>query len=109
MSIFIPNEINRIETIPQNRVESAFKKGKRGQMIIQVPENHLSIEVSFSTLNREPGFDDDIRIGFSKTRDREIKLFKGDTASFLITPEQAKQFAQALLEAAEQSQNEPKR
>ncbi len=23
MSIFIPNEINRIETIPQNRVESA--------------------------------------------------------------------------------------
>ena len=76
-------------------------------MIIQVPENHLSIEVSFSTLNRESGFDDDIRIGFSETGDRETKLFKGDT-SFLVTPGQAEQLAQALLEAAEQSRNVPK-
>ena len=76
-------------------------------MIIQVPENHLSIEVSFSTLNREPSFDDDIRISFSETRDSKIKLFKGDT-SFLVTPGQAEQLAQALLEAAEQSRNVPK-
>ncbi len=77
-------------------------------MIIQVPENHLSIEVSFSTLNREPGFDDDIRIGFSETGDRKINIFKGNTTSFLVTPGQAEQLAQALLEAAEQSRNVPK-
>ena len=87
----------------------ALMWGLKYQMIIQVPENHLSIEVSFSTLNRESGFDDDIRIGFSETGDRETKLFKDNTVSFLITPKQAKQFAQALLEAAEQSRNVPKR
>ena len=100
-------------TVSMRNVLVGDSEANRGvlkyQMIIQVPENHLSIEVSFSTLNREPGFDDDIRIGFLETGDRETKLFKGNTVSFLITPEQAKQFAQALLEAAEQSQNEPKR
>ena len=85
-----------------------FKKGKCGYMIIQVPENHLSIDVSFSTLNREPGFDDDIRISFSETGDRKSKLFEGNSTSFLVTPGQAEQLAGALLKAAEQSRNTPR-
>jgi hypothetical protein len=86
-----------------------YKKGKYGDMIIQVPENHLSIDVSFSTRNREPGLDDDIRISFSETGEKNSKLFQCDRTSFLVTPGQAEQLAGALLKAAEQSRNTPRK
>ena len=78
-------------------------------MIIDIRENNVRIGVEFSELNREKGFDDDIRISLSELGPKEHqRLFRGDQISFLVTPAQADRIGHALLDAAEESRNTPK-
>ncbi|MBM4024621.1 MAG: hypothetical protein FJ280_04345 [Planctomycetes bacterium] len=79
------------------------------ETIIEVPENNIRIGIEFSELNREEGFDDDIRISLSEPAPTERRrLFRGDEVSFLVTPAQAKKLGHALLDAAEESRNTPR-
>jgi hypothetical protein len=60
------------------------------EAIIEVTENNVRIGVEFSELNREEGFNDDIRISLSEPGPKEHRrLFSGDQISFLMTPAQA--------------------
>ena len=75
-------------------------------MIIEIPENNVRIDVEFSELNREQGFDDEIRIILSEPGPKEQRrLFRSDQISFLVTPAQAEKIGRALLDAADQSRN----
>ena len=79
------------------------------EVTIEVPENNVRIGVEFSEVNREEGFDDDIRISLSEPGPKEPRrLFTGDRVSFLMTPAQAEKLGQALLDAAEESRNTPR-
>ena len=52
---------------------------KRAMVTIDIPENNVRIGVSFSVLNREEGFDDDIRISLSEPAQKnQQRLFQGD-------------------------------
>ena len=85
-----------------------MKSMKSHEMIIEIPENNVRIGIEFSELNREKGFDDDIRISLSEPgRKEQRRLFRGDEVSFLVTPAQAEKIGQALLDAAEESRNTP--
>jgi hypothetical protein len=76
-------------------------------MIIRVDEN-ITIEVYFDIVDREVGYEDDIRFTFHETGPKEIRILKADSTSVLLTPEQADQLAVALMQAAEESRSTPK-
>ena len=76
-------------------------------MRIQVDEN-IAIEVHFNILNREEGFEDDIRFALHESGPREARIFKADTTSFLLTPAQAEKLATALNQAAQSSRSIPR-
>jgi hypothetical protein len=75
-------------------------------MEININENGIRIGIEFSILNREAGFDDDIRISLSENAPKvQRRMFQADEVSFLVTPKQAELIARALLDAAEESRN----
>ncbi|MHC1767404.1 MAG: hypothetical protein AB9869_24520 [Verrucomicrobiia bacterium] len=71
-------------------------------MIIETA-NYLTFEVTFSISDREEGFNDDIRFAMRESGPPTTRILRCDQGSLLLTPNQAEQLANALLEAAEQS------
>ena len=67
-------------------------------MIVKIDEQ-ITIEVSFSPTNREKGFDDDIRFCIREHGPQNMKIFRADETSLLMTPTQAEQLALALMQA----------
>ena len=76
------------------------------ERFIEIDET-VRFEVSFSVLNREEGFEDDIRFAIADTAPPGERLFEVDEISILLTPAQAEQLAAALLEAARVSRTTP--
>jgi hypothetical protein len=76
-------------------------------MIIRVDET-LAIQVHFDILDREDGYDDDIRFALIQSGPRETRLFPSDEISFLLTADQAEQLASALRSAARDSRKAPR-
>jgi hypothetical protein len=76
------------------------------ERFIQIDET-IQFEASFSMLNREEGFEDDIRFAIADTAPPDMRLFESDEIGILLTPAQAEQLAAALLEAAQQSRATP--
>lgn len=66
--------------------------------------NDITFEVNFNQLDREEGYDDDIRFKLIETGKKKFFL-KADEVSFLLTADQADQLAKALTSAAEKSRN----
>jgi hypothetical protein len=77
------------------------------RMRIQVDEN-ITIEVQFDITDREEGYEDDIRFAIHESGPREVRMFRFDTTSFLLTPAQAEQLARALIQAAQDSRSIPR-
>jgi hypothetical protein len=74
--------------------------------IIQIDET-VRFDVSFSVLNREEGFEDDIRFAIADTAQPDMRLFAADEIGILLTPTQAEHLAAALFEAARVSRATP--
>ena len=77
-------------------------------ILLELPELLLTIEVSFSPLDGEEGFDDDIRFRLSESGPAKTRLLRTDSASFLLTPDQADQLGRALLSAARKRRRTPR-
>ena len=75
-------------------------------MIIQVNES-ISLEVYFDPVDREPGFDDEIRFRIYESGPEGLRIFAAGETSFLLTREQAEQLAVALQKAVVDSKNLP--
>ena len=75
-------------------------------MVIQIDEE-IRFEVTFDPLDREEGFDDDIRFTIHEDATGPLRVMAADTTSILLTPDQAGQLARALLAAADASRNTP--
>jgi hypothetical protein len=76
-------------------------------MMIRIDEQ-ICFDVTFDPLDREEGYDDDIRFTIVETTTSSIRVFGADETSILLTPEQAEQLARALLAAVEASRAMPK-
>jgi hypothetical protein len=76
------------------------------ERFIEIDET-VRFEVSFSVLNREEGFEDDIRFAIADTAPPDMRLFEANEIGILLTPAQAEHLAAALLEAAQQSRATP--
>jgi hypothetical protein len=76
-------------------------------MIVQIDEN-ISIEIGFDLADREEGYEDDIRLSISESGPEDLRIFKYDTTSLLLTPDQAEGLAAALQQAAQESRSTPK-
>lgn len=76
-------------------------------MIVRIDEQ-IAIEVTFSSTDREEGFDDDIRFCIREHGSQKMKIFRADETSLLLTPTQAEQLASALTQAVEASQQTPR-
>lgn len=76
-------------------------------MIVSIDEQ-ITIEVTFSSIDREDGFDDDIRFCIHEHGPQNMKVFRADDTSLLLTPTQAEQLASALMQAAEASRQTPR-
>ena len=68
-------------------------------MVIQIDEQ-IRFEVKFDLLDREEGYDDDIRFIISETIPGPERVFAADETSLLLTPDQAELLARARLVAA---------
>jgi hypothetical protein len=62
--------------------------------------NDFTFEVTFSEANREPGFEDDIRVAMWESGPPNTHMLKGDRTSLLLTVAEAERLAEALLQAA---------
>ncbi len=71
-------------------------------MIIKIDDN-ISIEVYFDISDREKGYEDDVRFALHETAPEKFKIFKADSTSILLTPNQAEQLAAGLQQAAQAS------
>ena len=76
-------------------------------MIVQVDEN-ISIKVYFDPRDREEGYQDDICFRLMESGPKNLRIFKADHTSFLLTVEQAEQLASALQKAATASKDLPR-
>lgn len=88
-------------------VRNARDEQEATTMIIRVDDT-LAIQVHFDILDREDGYDDDIRFALIQSGPREMWLFPSDEISFLLTPDQAEQLASALRSAARESRKTPR-
>ena len=64
-------------------------------------DNSLGVSIYFERSDSE--FDDDICICFKEYCQEDEKIFKAGETNIFLTPEQANQLANALLEASKQS------
>jgi hypothetical protein len=71
-------------------------------MVIRIDEQ-IRFEVGFDPLDREEGYDDDIRFAIHEAGPKSMRMFAADTTSILLTPDQAEQMAHALLAVAQTS------
>ncbi len=71
-------------------------------MIVET-DNDFAFEVTFSPLDRESGFDDDIRIAIRESGSKTTRLLRADQCNVMLTPDQAEQLGEALLQAAHAS------
>ena len=55
------------------------------ERFIEIDET-VRFEVSFSVLNREEGFEDDIRFAIADTAPPDMRLFAADEIGILLTP-----------------------
>jgi hypothetical protein len=76
------------------------------ERFIEIDET-VRFEVSFSVLNREEGFEDDIRFAIVDTAPPDMRMFEANEIGYLLTPAQAEQLAAALLDAARLSRATP--
>jgi hypothetical protein len=77
-----------------------------GKMIVKIDDN-ISIEVYFDIADREEGYEDDIYFVLHETGPENLRIFKADSTSILLTPNQAEQLAAGLQEAAQASRETP--
>lgn len=82
-------------------------KFRKSKPAIIKTNNNIDIEVYFDPLDREDGYNDDIRIRLHETSEQKV-FFKSDEVGFLLTPEQAEELAKALNAAALDSRNTPR-
>ena len=76
-------------------------------MIIQI-DDQIHFEIYFDPLDREEGYDDDIRFAIHEIRSPNLpKKLNSDEIGILLTPTQAEQLAAALWAAADKSRNLP--
>ena len=71
-------------------------------------DEEFRFEVSFDPVDREDGWDDDIRLTMHESRRGDIRLLAADSTSILLTADQAEALANALLAAAKASCNTPR-
>jgi hypothetical protein len=64
-------------------------------------DESLKVDVYFDP--DDTNFEDDICVCFSESCKEDEKIFKVEESHIYITPQQARQLAEALLKAAEQS------
>ncbi len=76
-------------------------------MIIQVDEN-ISLEVYFDPVDREQGFEDEIRFRICESGPANSRIFAANETSFLLTCEQAERLASALQMAVSDSKGTPR-
>ncbi len=76
-------------------------------MIVTIDEQ-IAIEVTFSSMNREDGIDDDIRFCIREHGPQNMRVFSADETSLLLTPTQAEQLASALTQAVKASRQTPR-
>ncbi len=76
-------------------------------MVIQIDEE-IRFEVTFDPLDREAGYEDEIRFAIHETATGPMRVFGADTTSILLTPYQAEQLARALLAAVAASHSTPR-
>ena len=62
--------------------------------------NDFTFEVTFSIADREPGFEDDIRVAMWESGSPTTHMLKGGRCSVLLTIGEAERLAEALLQAA---------
>jgi hypothetical protein len=86
-------------------LSSAFAKEAPWLPMIIPTTNHFTFEVTFSGANREPGFEDDIRVAMWESGPATTRMLKGDRCSVLLTIEEAERMAEALLKAAAASRS----
>ena len=60
------------------------------ERFIEIDET-VRFEVSFSVLNREEGFEDDIRFAIADTAPPDMRMFEANEIGILLTPAQAEQ------------------
>ncbi|MFC1878579.1 hypothetical protein ACFLZW_01575 [Chloroflexota bacterium] len=76
-------------------------------MIIQI-NNQISMEIYYDPIDREEGYDDDIRFVIHEgAHSSGVKMLAADEIGVLLTPTQAEQMAAALWQAAERSRSLP--
>jgi|GEM_PF-1903205 len=74
-------------------------------MIIKL-DDHISFEIHFDPLDREEGYDDDIRFAIQETPPSpDFRMLAADEISILLTPNQAEKMAMALWQAAQDSRS----
>jgi hypothetical protein len=76
-------------------------------MIIQVDEN-ISLEVYFDPVDREQGFEDEIRFRIYESGPANSRIFAANETSFLLTCEQAERLTSALHKAVSDSKGTPR-
>ena len=75
--------------------------------IIKV-DNELSLEVNFNPIDREEGFQDDIRFKIIEKAPDNMKILRSNEVSFLLTTKQAEELAIALHDAVDDSNSLPR-
>jgi len=68
---------------------------------IYLLDDSLKVDIYFDP--DDTSFEDDICVCFTESCDEEEKIFKVDESHIYITPQQARQLAEALLKAADRS------
>ena len=70
-------------------------------MVISLLDESLRVQIFFEEMDCD--FEDNICIQFLELCPEEEKVFRHDETNIFLTPGQAEQFAQALLQAAAES------
>ena len=73
-------------------------------MLIQIDDT-ISLEVCFDPADREQGWDDEIRFHIHESGPKDMRLFEVEETSFLLTVEQAEEWAVALQKAAAEARS----
>jgi len=71
-------------------------------------DNELSLDVNFNPIDREDGYQDDIRFKIIEKAPYNMKILKSNGVSFLLTAKQAEDLAIALHDAVDASNALPR-
>lgn len=70
-------------------------------------DDGFEFRVSFSPLDREAGYEDDIRFEMVERQPEQLRMLSASAVSILLTAEQAEKLADALRAAADASRATP--